>query len=131
MTRNEWAFEYTAKALADASNLKKLHHQDRLLWWKTKQSDVISEVKESGLEITESISMEYLSNSSFGGASNARGAQLVVKNDYQAKLNECHMKIREHDSKVKEYDGWRQVLEANPEQRVKLDIDDYLFFFGK
>ena len=77
--------------------------------------------------------MEYGNNLSslVGSTSAGRGAQLVVKNDYQTKLNECHMKIRDHGAKVKEYDGWIQMLEANTKQNVSLDIDDYLFFFGK
>ena len=35
-----------------------------------------------------------------------------------------------HD-KLEEYVGWQQVLEANPENRQSLDIEDWLFFFAK
>ena len=129
MQRSEWNFEYTAAKLAEAASIKKAHHEERLAWWEAKQKEVIEDVKAKGLEVTESLAMEYATSSAFTGA--IRGAQLTVKNDYQEKLNECHQKIRTHGSKVKEYDGWIQMLEANDEQRVKLDIDDWLFFFGR
>lgn len=129
--RDEWKFDYSAKDLANAADIKKAHHEQRLKWWKDKQAQVIAEVKESGLEVSESLAMEYASNSFSGALGGNRGAQLVVKNDYQVKLNECHQKINAHGSKVKEYDGWLQMLEANIKQNVSLDINDYLFFFGK
>lgn len=129
MQRTEWKFIYTASALAAAATAKAEHHSERLKWWEQKQAEVIAEVKEKGLEVTESLAMEYASSQAFTGA--MRGAQLTVKNDYQQKLNECHMKIRGHGEKVKEYAGWVQMLEANPQERVGLDIDDYLFFYGK
>lgn len=40
-------------------------------------------------------------------------------------------KIAYHTELRDTYDGWRQVLEANPENRLSLDIDDWLFFFGR
>lgn len=129
MQRTEWHFEYTAAKLAEAAKAKKSNHEERLAWWEAKQKEVIEEVKAKGLEVTESLAMEYATSTAFTGA--LRGAQLTVKNDYQTKLNECHQKIHGHGGKVKEYDGWIQMLEANAEQRVKLDIEDWLFFFGR
>ena len=29
------------------------------------------------------------------------------------------------------YDGWQQVLGANADDTIELDIDDWLFFFGQ
>lgn len=54
----------------------------------------------------------------------------MVRNDLQQKLTECHTKINEHLAKVNEYTGWVQVLNGNPESRLQLHVDDYLFFFG-
>lgn len=129
MQRTEWSFEYTAAKLAEAAKTKKTHHEERLAWWEEKQKNVIEAVKANGLEVTESLAMEYATRTAFSGA--GRGAQLTVKNDYQTKLNECHQKIVGHGEKVKEYDGWLQMLEANAEQWVKLNIEDWLFFFGR
>lgn len=131
MKREEWKFQYNAKDLALAAKVKRDHHKQRLEWWEQKQSDVIAEVKEKGLEVSESIAMEYATSQFSGSLGSARGAQLVVKNDYQQKLNECNQKMRSHDGKVREYNGWLQVLEANDNQTLELDIEDYLFFFGK
>jgi hypothetical protein len=132
MIRTEWKFRYSSQALADAAEAKKMHHQARAEWWSKKQEEVIAEVKEKGLEVAESLSMQYGALNSFVGASAAnKGAQLVVKNDYQTQLNECHTKINQHSGLVKMYDGWIQVLLANKDDRLDLDIEDYLFFFGK
>ena len=56
-------------------------------------------------------------------------ADLVVKDDYQTKLNECHMKIKLHSAKTREYDGWVQFLSVRTDA-IELDWDDYLFFYG-
>ena len=129
MKRNEWKFTYTANDLAEAAKAKQLHHQERLTWWETKQEEVIDEVKSKGLEVTESLAMGYATSNAFTGG--MRGAQLTVKSDYQQKLNECHQKIRGHGERIKEYDGWVQMLSANQKESVSLDIEDWLFFFGK
>lgn len=131
MQRKEWHFNYTSQKLADAAAEKKLHHSKRLTWWQDKQSAVISEVREKGLEVNESIAAEYALSSFIAGGGVPRGAQIVVKDDYQVKLNECHQKIQHHSGRVEEYDGWLQMLAANPDQTVELDIDDWLFFFRK
>ena len=130
MKRKEWGFKYFAKHLSEAAALKRDHHKDRLEWWKAKQTEVVADIREKGLEVTDSISSEYLTSSSLVGGAFNRGAQIVVKDDYQEKLNECHMKIREHDAKRKEYDQWVQVLEANSANQVEIDADDFAFFFG-
>lgn len=125
--RKNWEFEYTAGDLAQAATAKKAFHEETLVFWKQKKNGVVAEVKEKGLEVSESLAdLAYTSNLSGG-----MGARLVVKNEYQEQLNECHAKIVEHTTKVKEYDGWIQMLEANSKNRISLDIDDYLFFYGR
>lgn len=32
---------------------------------------------------------------------------------------------------MNDYHGWQQVLSANPEARLSLNHDDWLFFFGQ
>lgn len=121
--RKDWEFEYTASVLAQAAKDKKEYRQGRANWWKEKQKEVIAEIKESGLEFNESLAVAYASNA-------GRAPQLAVKPDLQNKIKECHEKIREHLSAVHEYDGWVQVLSANPDSRMKLKHGDWLFFFG-
>jgi hypothetical protein len=124
MNRKDWEFEYTAKTLADAASSKKAYRESRVEWWKNQQSSLMAEIKENGLEINESVASLYATSAS-------RAPQLTVKADLQQKLSECHAKIREHLEAVREYDGWVQVLNANPESRLKLKYGDWLFFFGE
>ncbi len=123
MLRDNWEFEFSAKKLADAALAKQGHHEGRLRFWQSAKEKVMAEVRESGIEVSEPIGDH--SNTSRG-----RSPQVMVRNDLQAKLNECHGKILEHMEHVREYAGWVNVLQGNPENHLKLNADDYLFFFG-
>ena len=125
MQRNEWSFEYTASALAVAAKIKADHHRERLTWWEGQKAEVMAEVKESGIEVSESLANQYSNTTAMNGP------QVMVRTDLQRKLTECHTKLKSHDSRIQEYDGWVQVLNANPESRLKLHQDDWLYFFGK
>lgn len=121
--RKEWEFSYTAEALAKAALAKKDYRQSRVTWWEKKRDEVVAEIKASGLEFNESLATQY-------SASGMRAPQLAVKPDLQNKIQECHSRITDHMSAVREYDGWVQVLEANPTNVLSLTHDDWLFFFG-
>lgn len=125
MNRHEWEFEYTARDLAKAAKSQQEFRLSRVSWWQGQKKKVMDEIKEAGIEVEESIGSLY-SNTSAG-----MGPQVVVRTDLQRKLTECHKKIEEHTKLAKDYDGWFQVLNGNPESRVKLHHDDWLFFFGK
>ena len=124
MNRDKWEFEYTAKVLADAAASKCAYRLSRIKWWEGEKAKLMVEVKESGLEISEDLAQSYTSN-----AGNA--PQLKVKPELQKKITESHSRILKHTAAEREYDGWVQVLNANPESRLKLKHGDWLFFFGK
>ena len=124
MNRTDWEFEYSAKVLAEAALAKKTYRGQRAEWWKDQQSKLMLEVKDNGLEINDSVASVYASSAT-------RGPQLTVKAELQQKLSECHVKIREHLEAVRDYDGWVQVLSANPDTVLKLKHGDWLFFFGE
>lgn len=124
MLRDKWDFEFTASKLAEAATSKKSFHESRLEFWTKAKAKVMDEVKESGIEVSESEAGSNYSKSGFA-------PQVMVRNDLQKRLTECHNKIQEHHNKINEYGGWIQVLTANAESRLKLNSDDYLYFFGK
>lgn len=123
--RYDWEFEYTAAKLAEASEQKRLSHETRKAWWETKKAEVMKKVGESGIEVKDSLASAY-SNTKGG-----YGPQIVIDDGLQRDLCEAQAKILEHDTLVREYSGWVQVLRANPEARLKLTCNDYLFFFGE
>lgn len=89
------------------------------------KAEVMATVRESGIEIRDSVAASY---------SNTKGnfgPQIEISEGLQRDLCECQQKIMEHNRLVSEYDGWRQVLEANPESRLKLSHEDWLYFFGE
>lgn len=125
--RDEWEFEYTASDLAEGAARQKEFRLGRVKWWKEAKDQVMAEVKESGLEITESLAAALTNYSTQQMA----GPQVMVRADLQKKLTECHSKIQSHQWAADEYDGWVQVLSANPDARLKLTQADWLYFFGK
>lgn len=129
MKKGEWLFEYSAKDLAQAATKKMNHHNDRAEWWKMKKVEVMNEVKESGIEVSESVASEY---SNYTSTNRGNGPQVMVRTDLQNKLTEIHSKILSHEQKTKEYHGWEQVLSsaAKTDRRLELNADDYLYFFG-
>lgn len=124
MQRDEWIFEYCASDLAKAAAHKREHHKARLAWRESKKADVMAEVRESGIEVSESLADSHLS------ARHNMGPQVMVRNDLQRMLTECHARISKHDSLIRDYHGWHQVLSGNPKARLKLHHDDWLFFFA-
>jgi len=128
MQRKEWKFDYTASKLAEAAKTKHLHHQERFEWWKEKRDQVMAEIRKDGLEIDEKIALEYVSPKRRDWE---QGAQVTVRNDLKKDLDECLEKLAYHTGLMNDYHGWHQVLSANPEARLSLDHDDWLFFFGQ
>jgi hypothetical protein len=128
MLRQDWCFDYRATKLAEAAEQKKAFHQKRLDWWKAKRVEVMTVIRSEGLELDEKIVLEYRNPKSRDWDG---GSQVMVRNDLQKDLKECLEKLSQHTQQVEQYDGWQQVLAANADARVRLDIDDWLFFFGR
>lgn len=122
--RHTWEFEYTAKKLAEAAIVKRDAHKAKLQWWEGKKQETLAKVRESGIEVTESLAVGYSNKSA------SFGPQVSINDALAQQLTEAHTKIIEHERMTREYDGWRQVLEANAESRLKLHHDDWLYFFG-
>lgn len=128
MLRNDWKFAYTAPNLAEAARTKLAFHDERLEFWRSKKDEVMGLIRSEGLEIDEKIVLQF---SHPKARDWERGAQVMVRNDLREKLEECLEKLKWHTDRRREYDGWEQVLAASPENRQELDIDDWLFFFGR
>lgn len=107
---------------------QKEYRESRAAAWTEAKQKVMTEIRESGLEINESMAAGMVH---YTKSASDYGPQVVVRHDLQKKLTECHEKIKEHQSAIEAYDGWVQVLSANPESRFKLTQADWLYFFGK
>lgn len=127
MSRDEWKFDYTAARLAEAAVAKCAWHAERLAFWRGKREEVMAKIRAEGLEIDEKIVLGFANPKARDWSD---GAQVMIRNDLQKDLAECHEKLRHHTAALAQYDGWRQVLQANPESRLALDIADWVFFFG-
>jgi histidinol-phosphate/aromatic aminotransferase/cobyric acid decarboxylase-like protein len=125
--RDEWKFTYTASKLAEGARAQKAFRESRVAWWTEQKAKVMAEIRESGLNVSESVAAS-ISNYA---TSAMNGPQVTINADLQRKLGECHTKIGTHTNAVAEYDGWIQVLDANAEQRLELTQADWLYFFGK
>jgi len=128
MQRTDWKFDYTAARLAAAADEKVAHHTERLAFWRQKREDVLATIRADGLEIDEKIVVGYQTPK---GRDWERANRVSVRDDLRQQLDEVLDKLRHHTEQLTQYEGWRQLLHANPEQRVALDIDDWLFFFRR
>ena len=128
MQRNEWKFEFTAAKLAQAAQSKIAHHQTRLEFWRAKREEVLATIRAEGLEIDEKIVMGYQTPKARDWE---RANRVSIRDDLRQRLDECLDKLRSHTDLLAQYDGWSQLLLANPEQRVALDVEDWLFFYGR
>ena len=127
MKRDAWEFEHTAAKLAVAAEEKKLHHVARLEWWKRKKADVMADIRQKGISVHESVAA---TSSAYSNPLRNTGARIMVDATLQRDLDECSEKVGDHKRKAELYDGWAHVLRGNPESRLKLNHDDFLFFFG-
>lgn len=124
MKRNDWTFEYTASKLAEAAAKKRDSHTKKLKWWEDKKAETMKRVAEAGIEVQDSVAASYSNTKGWAGP------QIKIDAGLQRDLTECQTKILEHHELVQAYDGWHQVFSANPEARLPLTHDDFLFFFG-
>lgn len=132
MKREEWTFEHTAAKLADGAAAQAAYRRSRFEFWKAKKGEVMQKIKDSGLTVHEDISLGLLDKTYAAAANTLRGgAQVMVDPTLQHDLNECVSKMQMHSERARQYDGWEQVLRGNPEARVQLDHDDWMYFFGR
>lgn len=125
MKRNEWSFEYTAATLAKAAEKKRDEHESKMNWWAAKETEVMARIKESGIEIHDSVAAGYGSAKTAGFS-----PEVTIDGTMQRDLTECRQKVQANHKLAESYGGWVQVLTAAPEKRVELHHDDWLFFFG-
>ena len=132
MNRTEWEFEYTAAKLGDAAVAQRDFRQSRIEFWENKKSLVMQKIKDSGITVTESIAdLLYAQSAKIGNTFGQRGAHITIDATLQEDLTECVEKIRHHRDLRDQYAAWAQVLTANPESRLRLKLNDWMFFFGK
>ncbi len=122
--RVAWEFECPSHRVLEGAIRQKTFRLSRVEWWKEAKEKVMAEIRENGIEINESIAAvrNYSTPLEFT-------PQINVRDHLQKQLLECHKKIQAHQDAADEYEGWIQVLRANPGQRLKLTQADWLYFF--
>lgn len=128
--RQKWEFEYTARVLAYAAHEQKNYRDKRVLVWTEKKEEIMAKIRTSGLEIHESVA-EKMSGTNYSNALRGHGVSISVDDTLQQDINEAMEKIKTHRELAQSYDAWIQMLEANPEARLKLTHADWMFFFGR
>jgi hypothetical protein len=128
MLRDEWKFDYAASDVARGAQARVAYHAERLAFWKARREEVMQRIRSDGIEIDEK---QVLAHRNPKSRDWERGAQVMVRNDLQRDLDECLEKLQWHTGHLDQYQGWYEVLNANPDVRVSLDSDDWLYFFAR
>jgi hypothetical protein len=126
---NQRMFEYSGSKLAAAASARLEHHQTRFKWWHAKKEEVMQKLKAEGLEVDENSALQQ--EIAPKARDWQRGAQVMIRIDLQNDLRDCLRKLAYHTEQANAYEGWVQVLQANPDARLCLDHEDWLLFFGK
>jgi histidinol-phosphate/aromatic aminotransferase/cobyric acid decarboxylase-like protein len=129
MLRHQWNFTYTGEELAEAARKKLEYHNARLAWWRSTREQKFDEIKKEGLTIHESVA-GGTGNTTFTFTNNYQQPTVMIDNKLQNQLNECQNKVQEHMSRVKEYEGWMDVMKAQGKHSFELHHDDWQFFFS-
>ena len=124
--REKWEFEYSGTELGAAAQKQLDFRLGRVAWWREAKEKVMAEIKESGIEVSESVAAELANYST----KSLRGPQVMVRADLQDKLAECHGKIQTHQRAADEYAAWVAALIVHPEMRHRLTFADFQYFFG-
>lgn len=118
--RNDWTFEYGIEEVKDAAERKVQHHSGRIEFWEKEKQDVLTAIRESGIDIRE--------HEITGG----QRAEVVIDPTHQKRLNECQSKITSHKGTLEDFEGWAQVLHSRVMQSdarvLNLDHQDILYF---
>lgn len=130
--RHEWKMPYRGNVLLKAVQDKIIHHMERRDWWSKKKEEVITSIKGGGIEITQSI-VDELQKGGYSGSNvrHDRGPTVQIDVALMNHLNEAHRKVEEHKNKEFDYKQWEQVLTSQQDAHFDLNMDDWIFFFGK
>jgi hypothetical protein len=130
MKREDWKVPYSNMELAKAAEKKIGVHNDRRARWLKKKTDLIEEIKNKGITVTESV-VDELMKMDYSNATRAFGGPTVqIDAGLQSQLIEATRKVHEHIAKRDEYRAWHAMMTGIPGQQFELDHDDWMFFFG-
>src|SRR5688572_14342564 len=133
--REKWKFDYTAKVLAAAAQMKKEWHDSRLAFWEERQKVVEEKIQKEGVKIDRSQLLRIANNAAQGFASvsnYSRQPTVEIDEEMIRDLNECLEKVKGHRNHADNYQGWLQLFRSlAPEAILKLNHDDYLYFFDE
>ncbi len=122
--RHIWAFPVRAAAVAKAALKSQQHHERRARWWEDSKTVVMQKIKDGGIDVSESMMALY------GQSSIARQPTVTINAELQQQIAECHQKIKEHESKARDYAVWAEFLADNVDEVLMLKHEDWVFFFG-
>jgi len=127
--KSQWTVRYLPSELLDGIANKIAYHKARAEWWKDKQAEVMTKLKEAGVKVTESLVAQYSASNAY---SNSQRGSLSVNLDQelQTQLDDCTRKLKEHEKATSLYEHWQSFLKRSQQsESLLLTFDDYRFFF--
>lgn len=104
MKRDDWVFDYPVSELLAGAKTKQEIHQAKLTWWTEKQTEVMQNLRATGIDIKDSVAAGY------SATMGMFGPQVVVDPGLQRDLIECREKMRHHTELIENYKskviGW-------------------------
>lgn len=116
------------RATCRSGSKKIQYHEERHAFWNNRREEIVGQIKADGIEVNEKAALQYASPKM---RDYAQGGEIMIRNDLRKSLTEAYEKLSYHTGRKDIYDGWRQILTANNALPLDLDINDWLFFFGR
>lgn len=135
--RSVWTFQYSAREVAEGAAAQRDFRKSRQDWWAAKKTEVMAQIRDGGVQISESLADQIAAQGMAAKVSNYGTTSMqplvTIDPELMRQLAETHRKIDEHRRAVADYDGWVQVLNAPANVNKMLDLtqNDWLYFFGK
>jgi hypothetical protein len=116
MLRDKIQFGYAGKALAEACERKRDHHQARAQWWGEQLDQAKDAFREGAVEVREQ------------PVTGGTRLDAVVDPEKRARLNECEGKVSSHHRMAEEYDRWACGFRNNLAGEFTVDAEDIAYF---
>lgn len=126
--RNDWKFTRSLEEVLAAARAKMNQDASRSKFYTNQKSIVMEQLKQQGLKVTEALAAQYSEDvTTFANQRLSVG----LDKELQDKVQQCSRKAAEHDTKMREFERWVNLLESGAQDRMlELDFADYSFFFS-
>lgn len=113
---HEWTFQFSAGELHEATHARRVHHENRLEFWRSELEKADTALRARGVEFRD-VPMT-------GGSR----VDTVLDPQLAARVSECRSKVAEHTAKRVTFVRWEALFKRSAMRTFDLTVGDVEFF---